>query len=99
MKEKKDPTILKDFLSPSHSSLFLRCNPCFFFAYKRKSRASHGRDGPIEDRFDPTPNRSDLDTHKSSNRALSTLLLLSLETWDLSLSRLFVTPTINFQCY
>ena len=43
MKRKKDPTILKTFFSLVRL-LFLRCNPCFLFAYKRGSRAPH--EGP-----------------------------------------------------
>ena len=53
MKDKKDLTILKDFLSLSRarSFLFLRYNPCFPLAYKRESRASHEGD-PIRPRTD-----------------------------------------------
>ena len=90
MKDKKDLTILKD--SFSLVLLFSSAVTRAFSSYKRESRVSH------EGEPDLTSNRSDPDTHKSSNRALSTLSLLSLETWDMSLSRLFVTPTINFQC-
>ena len=42
MKEKKDPMILEAFLSLV-LLLFLRCNSCFSFAYKRGSRAPHER--------------------------------------------------------
>jgi len=37
-------------------------------------------------------------TQPGSDRALGTHSLLSPETWDLSPSRSFVTPTMNFQC-
>ena len=43
MKE-KDPTTLKAFFSIV-LLLFLRCNPCFSFAYKRGSMAPHERGG------------------------------------------------------
>ena len=48
MREKKDPAILEAFLSLV-PLMFLLCNPCFSFAYKRGSRASYekGRWGGI----------------------------------------------------
>ena len=47
MKEKKDPAILEAFLSLV-PLLFLLCNPCFPFAYKRGSRAPLPEAGPRE---------------------------------------------------
>ena len=74
-------------------SLFsLRCNPCFPLAYKRESRASHEGDSNPSN---PKP----IKTHKhpaEKRRALGTRSLLSPVTWDLSLSQLFITPTMNF---
>ena len=80
MNDKKDPTILKDSFSLS----FLLFSSAVTRAFSSPIKGKAGR--PIEDGSDPTLNRSDLDTHKRSNRALSTLSLFSLETWDLSLS-------------
>jgi len=44
MKEKKDPAILEAFFSLVFL-LFLRCNPRFPFAYKRRSRVPHAKGG------------------------------------------------------
>jgi len=56
MKEKKDPVILKAFLSLV-LLLFLHCNPRFPLAYKRESR---------------TPHEGDLDPHKTKPRDKNT---------------------------
>ena len=100
MKEKKDSAILEAFLSLI-LLLFLRYNPRFPLTYKRKSREPHeGDPEPID------PSRSDTDPHKSTTRTHSRAAIeLSAPTHSfhqrlgiISLSRPFVTPTINFRC-
>ena len=89
MKEKKDLATLEAFFSLV-ILLFLHSNPCFSYAYKRKSRAPHDGD-PDEIKT----KAHDTSTWLSGKRALSTRSLLPPETWDPLLSRLFITPTAN----
>ena len=80
MKEKKDPTILEAFLSLI-LLLFLRCNPRFLLAYKRQSRAPHeGIQIRTRPNHEIKTQEHDMSTQLSTNRALSTRSLLSLET-------------------
>ena len=97
MKEKKDPTILKVFDSLSLVLLF----PSIVtraFPWPIKGKVGHPMKGIELSQTHQTLNRSEHDTSTrlSSNRALGTRSLLSLETWDMSLSRPFVTHTTNF---
>ena len=81
MKEKKDPATLEAFFSLV-LLLFLLCNPCFPFAYKRESRAPH--EGGVQ--ICTRPNHEikaqehDTSTRLSNKRALSTRSFLPPET-------------------
>ena len=95
MKEKKDPAILAAFLSLV-LPLFLRCNPRFPLAYKRKSKAPHKgiQIGTRPNHEIKTPEH-DTSTRLSSDRALSIRSFLSPETWDpFPLSPVY-NPTTN----
>ena len=86
MKEKKDPTTLEAFFSLV-LLLFLLCNPCFPFAYKRGSRAPLSGGEKTQEH--------DMSTQLGGKRALSTRSLIPQRLGILSLCRLFVTPTAN----
>ena len=65
------------------------CNPCSLLIYRREGRAP-----PLRGRINSTHHASH-NTQLSSNEALSVLSTFPSETWDLSLSCPFVTPTTN----
>ena len=95
MKEKKDPTILEAFLSLV-LLIFLRYNLRFPLTYKRESRAPHEGDRIDSSQIRTNPSNPE-HTVEQQPSSLSTRLLLSSETWGMSLSRPFVTPTTNFR--
>ena len=100
MKEKKDLAILKAFDSLSHSSFSSAVAHAFSWPIKGKAGrpirgiATH-RINSSQIRTNPSNPEHTVEQQPSS---LSTRLLLSSETWGMSLSRPFVTPTMNFQC-
>ena len=93
MKEKKDSTTLLSLVL-LFSSTVTRA-----FPWPIKGKAECPIKGHQIDSSQIRTNPSNPEhTAEQQPSSLSTRLLLSPETWDLSLSRPFVTPTINFQC-
>jgi len=89
IKEKKGPMVLEAFLSLALLPLSLYVNLLFPFVYKRESRMPQEGDGGSL-----LYTAIDIKTH-----ALTCLRSTrTSETWDMSLSRSFITPTTNFQC-
>ena len=91
MKEKKDPGDPGSLPLSLVLLLFLFCNPRFPFVYKRGSRAPHG--GGEETQDQNTRAR-----HEHTIELSAPVHSFHQRLGTISLSRLFVTPTTNFQC-